>query len=142
MLTPKMHFFQKKQLLEISPKKRYPPSLKQPRGPPTAKPDGSRKAPPRARAFSNKKQLFEQLLSIVLDLLRKNRSRCKKSEKVAEKLKSLVQLVRVLTKVKQNLLTNVFEFLEHFLLHSARDLTRPGQRPGEFIICKNVQGYP
>ena len=36
------------------------------------KPDGSRKAPPRARAFSNKKQLFEQLLAIVLDLLEKN----------------------------------------------------------------------
>ena len=99
MLAPKMHFFSKKQLLEINQKKRYPPSLKQVREPPTAKPDGSRKAAPRARAFSNKKQLFEQLLGIVLDLLRKNRSRCKKSEKVAEKFKSSVQLVRVPTKL-------------------------------------------
>ena len=62
----------------------------------TAKPDGSPKAHPRARAFSNKKQLFEQLLAIALDLLR--------------------QLVRVLTKVNQNLLKKVFEFLEQMLL--------------------------
>ena len=116
MLAPKMHFFAKKKLLEISPKKGYPPSLKWARGVTTAKPDGSPKAPPRARAFSNKKQLFEQLLAIVLDLLRKKRSRCKKSEKVAEKFKSSVQLVRVLTKVNQNLLKKVFEFLEQMLL--------------------------
>ena len=116
MLAPKMHFFSKKQLLEINQKKRYPPSLKQPRGRTTAKPDGSRKAPPRARAFSNKKQLFEQLLGIVLDLLRKKRSRCNKSEMVAEKFKSSVQLVRVLPKVNQNLLKKVFGLLEQMLL--------------------------
>ena len=46
MLAPKMHVFWKKKLLEINPKKEYPPRLKRARGRSNGKPDGSRKAPP------------------------------------------------------------------------------------------------
>ena len=148
MLGPKMHFFAKKELLEISPKKGYPPSLKQPRERTTAKPDGSPKAPPRARAFSNKKQLIEQLLAIVLDLLQKKRSRCNKSEMVAEnsKIRSTwwgcyQRLFKTCWKrcsdywnkcsysESMKLLEKWPQVLER--RHSVDDLTRPGQRPGE-----------
>ena len=77
---------------------------------PVDKPDGSPKALPRARTFQTRNSCLSNCWALFWICCEKNLSRCNKSEMVAEKFKSSVQLVRVLPKVIQNLLQKVFGY--------------------------------
>ena len=152
MLAPKMHLFAKKKLLEISPKKGYPPSLKPRRGGTNGKSESrmAPRKPPLAHAlFQTRNNCLSNCWALFWICCEKNLSRCNKSEMVAENSKvrsswwgCYQKLIKTCWKRCSNYWNKIYYSESMKLLkkwqqvlerrHSAHDLTRPGQRPGEF----------
>ena len=117
MLAPQMHFLQKKKLLEISQKKKRTPQVSNNLGAGQTESRMAPRKPPLAHAlFQTRNSCLSNCYALFWICCKKRRSRRKQREKIIEKFKSSVQLVRVLTKVDQNLLKKVFGLLEQMLL--------------------------
>ena len=130
-LAPKMHFFLKKEAPGNQLKKRTPPSLIWGRGVPKAKPDGSRKAPP-------SRQRVVWIIDKKQQQLNKNTNNCT----IVASIDYLCSDSWLDFDFNVNYLHEVVEEVaaSSWKKHSARDLTRPGQRPGEFCNKKPLAG--
>ena len=108
-------------------KKKYPPRLKWGRRRTTAKPDGSRKAPP-------SRQRVVWIIDKKQQQLNKNTNNCTIVASIdylcSDSWLDFDFNVDYLHEVVEEVATKSWK------RHSARDLTRPGQRPGEFIGCR------
>ena len=99
-LAPKMHFLQKKRLLKISPPKSIPES-ETAAGSPYGQTGWLPESPPSRTHFSNKKQLFEQLLQHCSGFVANKVNRCKQKWTGCWKCKSSSKLWTLLPKVRQ-----------------------------------------